>query len=176
MEDGQGEVELVTPDSVELAPVSNHRGPGPNWGRLEKPHVRQALIRDLALREESQKALGLRYGVNQTSIREFGIRHQGEVDAANARLQEILDNKFAHLWSTRKENRIAQYEASFERVDTILNDADLRASVNTAEMVRTQHQALRAIAEEMGQLKQQVEVTGVQITYHVEGVDMSKLQ
>lgn len=151
-----------------------------NQGKLEKPRIREALIRDLALREIPQTKMAAKYGVSQAAISKFLIRHESDIVAAKDRVQELIDNEFAHLWSYSRINRVTELQGAYERIertlDAVEHDEGLRATVNTAEMIRTQAQILKAIADETGQSKQVVEVHGIQVTYHVEGVDMSKLQ
>jgi hypothetical protein len=148
-------------------------------GALERAHVRTALIRDLATGGHTRRQLAARYGVAHPSIVEFAQRHADEVTALRARLAEIVDNTFAHLWIADKVSRVAEYQQDAEDADAILADAEaIHAGVQWAETKRIKAQALRAVAEELGQLPSRHTLQhegGVSVRYVIEGVDMDAL-
>lgn len=142
-------------------------------GALERPHIRLQLIRQLATGEHTQTDLAARYGVSQPSISEFAARHAERI----ADVAGKLDDEFAGLWVAEKANRIAHLQAQVEQIADMLGADDLRVGVSYAEVARTQQQALRAIADELGQIpaKVQVQHSG-QLDVRLNGVDLEALR
>ena len=121
------------------------------------------LVQELAFGDQSHTALGERYGVTRQAIQAFAKRNA-------ERIAEVVANKddaYAGLWIAKKERRIAEYLRDVEEV----NDLD----TPDAQLKRVKHNALRAVAEELGQLKTNVEVES-KVHYTVEGVDLDKLR
>jgi hypothetical protein len=129
-------------------------------GQLERGWRRTALIRDLAAGEATQVELAVKYGVTQPSVSAFRDRHEREIDAVRTQ----LDDKWAALWAADKFNRVAELQSDIE---TITGEDD-------EKLLRVKHAALRQIAEELGQLKQVVEVGG-SVTYTITGLDPAAL-
>lgn len=144
-------------------------------GDLERGHVRARLIRDLATGDHSQVELARRYGVKQPSVSAFAARHAERI----ADVAEKLDNEFAALWAADKFNRCAEYQQDAEDVARMLADPELaaKAGVQYAEMVRVRQTALRAIADELGQIpaRLQVQHSG-SLSVEVNGVDLAALR
>ena len=164
-------VEMLKPPPEAVARYGETGRPGYR-GKLEVGWIRSKLIRDIAADELTPGDLAEKYQVSYEAIAQFRKRHAPEIDKARDRLED----KLSHLWIAEKAARLAEYEAAFERIRAILDDSDLRANVNTAEMIRAQFAALKAAAEELGDLTQKIETRTVSVNYIVEGVDMSKLQ
>lgn len=143
-------------------------------GALERGHVRARLIRDLATGEHSQVELAKRYGVTQPAISMFSSRHAEEIADVALRISD----EFAALWVASKFNRVAEYQQQFADVAATMADPDTaaRAGVNAAEMYRVQQQALRAVADELGQIpaRVQVEHSG-SLSVQLNGVDVGQL-
>lgn len=143
-------------------------------GALERGYVRANLIRALAAGEKTQSQLAELYGVTQQSISEFAQRHKLTIEHTRAN----LDDEYAHLWIAQKGNRIAEYEKHVDTISQIL-DEGARSSVPTSEMLRTAQAALKAVAEELGQLpnRQQIQHSGsVSVNYVVDGLDPEVLR
>lgn len=143
-------------------------------GALERGHVRARLIRDLATGEHTQTELARRYGVGQSAISQFASRHAERIADVASR----LDDQFAALWAADKFNRCAEYQQDAEDVAKMLADPEqaARAGIQYAEMVRVRQQALRAIADELGQIPARVQVQhsgGVDV--RLNGVDLGAL-
>jgi hypothetical protein len=130
-------------------------------GKLEAGWAKTRLIRDLATGEKTQVQLAAEYGVVQSSISEFADRHRDEITGLRARVED----EWAALWAADKFNRVAEIQSDIE---------DIGRS-DDEKLLRVKHAALRQIAEELGQLKTQVEVGG-KVTYVIEGIDPSVLR
>lgn len=134
-------------------------------GKLEQAWIRRQLILELAVDNETRSALADKYDVDQSAISHFATRHRAEIDDRRGK----LDDEFFGLWIADKVNRVAEYQDDVERINTAL-DAETDASLLKAKLA-----VMRQVAEELGQLKTSVELTG-KLTYVVEGVDLSRLQ
>lgn len=133
-------------------------------GDLENGWARKSVIRDLAAAEKSQNQIAAEYGVSQGSVSEFAARHRDEIE----RHRQHLDDEWYGLWIAQKRHRVAEYQADVERItDALDNETD-------PALLRAKLAILRQTAEELGQFKQEIEVTGT-LTYVVEGVDMGQL-
>jgi hypothetical protein len=132
--------------------------------KLERGWVRARLIRQLALAEATQTELAAEYGCDQSAIALFLKRHKPEVEYQRGRLAD----EWAGLWIADKRNRVAEYQSEVERINSALDRE------TDPQLLRAKVSVMRQVAEELGQLKQEIEVTGT-LTYVVEGVDMSTL-
>lgn len=132
-----------------------------NPGTLERGAVCRRLILALATQEKNQVQLAAEFGVVQSSISEFATRHRDEITERRAH----LDNELAGLWVADRYNRIAEMQADIEEISDSKDE----------KLLRVKHAAFRQIAEELGQLKTSIDVSG-RLTYVVEGIDMSALR
>lgn len=149
-------------------------------GALERAHIRGQLIRHLAAGGKTKTQLGKQYGVTHQAISAFASRHAVEISQVHARLQDKLDDEFAHLWAADKVNRIATLQDQVEQVADLMADPEraANAGVQAAEMYRTAQTALRGIAEELGQLPQRSTVQhegGVSVRYELVNVQLGDL-
>jgi predicted transcriptional regulator len=134
-------------------------------GKLESGWAKARLVRELAANEKSQVTLAQEYGVTQGAISQFSARHSDEIEATR---NNLADEWFG-LWVTDKRNRVAEYQDDIEKINEVLaNEPD-------DKLLKTKLSILRQVAEELGQLKETVELTG-KLTYVVEGVDLTRLQ
>lgn len=122
------------------------------------------MIRDLAAGEMTQVQLAAKYGVVQSSISGFASRHRDSIDHLKTRANE----EWAALWAADKFNRVAELQSDVDSMRQPSGD-------DAAQMYRVKHAALRQIAEELGQLRQTVEVGG-RITYTITGIDPAALR
>lgn len=141
---------------------------------LERGHVRLALIRDLAGGEHTGAKLAKKYGVCAQAISEFKRRHE----AAIAEVRGKLDDEFAGLWVARKAARLAEYENDLLCIQEAIELAAEAAGDDApppvpADLLRAKHRALRAVAEELGQLptRMDVQVSGEVVHYAFGGDD-----
>ena len=157
-----------------MARQSSERNPG----KLSRGHVRYRLIRELASQEKTQRQLAREFGCHPSAITQFKQRHAAEI----AQVRADLDNEFAGLWVTRKAERLAEYMADIERIGDGTVEVELEggpegatitASKVDAALIRAKQAALRAVAEEMGQIpsKVNISVEPVTLRYEVAGVD-----
>lgn len=146
----------------------------PRAGALERGHIRLKLMRDLAAGEHSQTDLARRYGVTQPAISQFAQRHAERIADVASR----LDDEFAGLWVAEKAARIAELQQQVDSIADTMGDpnAAAKAGLGAAEMYRVQQQALRAIADELGQIPARVQVQhSGQLDVRLNGVDVSAL-
>jgi hypothetical protein len=120
------------------------------------------LIQDLAVGDHTYSELAERYDVAEQSINNFANRNRQRIaDAARGQVEAL-----ANLWITRKEMRIATYQAEADRNLLLIDNieaavADISESVgvpvspDTDKITRLQTNVFRALAsaaEETGQL------------------------
>lgn len=132
-------------------------------GKLERGWAKTRLIRDLATAEKTQVQLAAEYGVRQSSVSEFATRHADEIAAVRSK----IDDEWASLWVADRFNRVAEMQDDIEKISEL--------PVPDRDLLRVKHAALRQIAEELGQLKTQVDLSG-KITYVIEGIDPGALR
>ncbi len=142
-----------------------------NRGKLERGWRKGALIRELAEGERTMRDLAAQYGVSVSSIHEFKERHEEEILFVRANLED----EFAGIWVAKKSNRLREYEADLEAIEELLTSGEN----DTKDMLVAKHRALRAVAEELGQLPNRMSVSAevqTRVTYTVPGVDVSDLR
>lgn len=127
----------------------NPRGSRP----LERSGVRHALIRELAGGEVTQTELAAKYGVTTAAMTYFKQRHADRI----AEVRQNLDNEFAGLWAARKAARIDALQRDIEIADGLLDpgspgDDGVLSEGPDPAWARVKAQALRMIAEELGQI------------------------
>ena len=128
-----------------------------------------ALTRDLAEGLKSQNALAAEYGVSQGTISNFKADHRPEIDE----MREKLTNAYAGLWAAEKAKRIAALQQDVDDYDAE------RGEFNTLspDARRVRQGALKAIAEELGDLPQRIRVEGGKepVKHVLEGVNTEDL-
>lgn len=134
--------------------------PAHNSGEGLRGRHKLRLIRLLAVGEMTQDELAEEFGVTQPAIAQFKKRNRDEIEHVKANLED----EFAGLWIARKKDRVAELEDVAER---------FKADDPKAANIRLR--ALKQAAEELGQLKVSIEVSGG-VDYTVEGVDPKELQ
>jgi hypothetical protein len=114
---------------------------------------RLALIRDLALGEWTPDHIAEQIGLPADDVRAFAREHEKEIDEVRAALAGHLAIETAGLWITKKQNRIAEYQAEAEEIDEFLaaerkNGPDFNRLVRDA--IRMKLDLFRQTAEELG--------------------------
>lgn len=143
-------------------------------GALERGHVRARLVRELATGEHSQAELARRHGCSRQAVSDFARRHAERIADVAGR----LDDEFAALWVASKVARLAEYQQDIEDVEALLADPETaaKAGVAWAEVKRVKQAALRAVAEEAGQLPARVQVQhSGSLDVRLNGVDLDAL-
>lgn len=132
---------------------------------IDRGHIRLKLLRELALGEKNQVQLASEYGVGQSAISMFATRYSDQIEEIRGK----LDDEFAGLWIAQKANRLAAYQQDVDDVDS---DEDK----NTAEWRRIKHNAVKSVAEELGQIpnKSTIQHEGT-VIHKYEGVDPDKV-
>lgn len=175
-------------------PVPAYPGYG-GRGHLERGWRRQWLIRQLATGEFSKNELARIMRAHRQSIRDFEIKHQAEIES----MIRQIDQEFAGLWVAEKVNRLAEYQQDVEDANEIiageLGDPTAPPQVDPLDpggleseqaepapsaaptWVRIKHAALKAVAEELGQIPNRVrmDIGGQVATYRIEGVDLDQV-
>lgn len=130
---------------------------------------RRQLIRDLALGNHTYSELAAKYDRHETSIRSFERKYKEFIDEVKA----AHENEYAGLWIVSKTNRIAEYQQDVEEINEVLaRQLDSGEELNSG-LVRMKHNALKSVAEELGDLPTRVQVQSdnKSVTYHIEGVN-----
>lgn len=130
---------------------------GPGLGGYRKLQ----LIRLLASGTKTQDELAEQFDVTQGAIAQFKKRNLAAIEDVKANLED----EFAGLWIAHKKHRIAELENIVEK---------MRAATD-AKSANIHLRALKQAAEELGQLKVNIEIGG-HIEYSVEGVDPDELK
>lgn len=147
--------------------MSNPRAtpPPPGGGPNRKPpirgHKKLNLLRDLAAGDLTYDELAVKYERHRTQIHNFA--HTAANAAAIAQIRAAGMEALAGLWAADKTNRVAEYQDDVERF----------ASSKDPALVRLRQSALRAVAEELGQLTTRIE--GTHTVYEFRGVDPADL-
>lgn len=165
-----------TIEEPELEPYRGHRY------KLSRGWRKTWLMHKIARSETSHSALARALGVSHQAVMMFARRHAEEI----AEIRTRLEDEFVTLWIADKINRLAEIQQDVEDVNTVIGsvfdpkdaDAALAECADIPQWIRLKHAALRAVAEELGQIpnKSSVQVEGEQkLTYNIVGVDMSKV-
>lgn len=156
-------------------------------GMLESTRTRVALVRKLA-GGASARGLARDLGVTPRAISEFAKRHADEI----AEVKTDLENELAAAWISSKLRRVIEYQADVELLNAALewveawhpcecSDPDcLQRTIgppapNLLQIMKAKHRALRAVAEELGQLPARLIVkseTRETVRHEVVGVDL----
>lgn len=139
--------------------------------KLSHPAVSMRLIRELALTNKTQRQLAEEYGVVQSSICAFSERN---ADAIND-VRENAEDEFAGLWVAKKQNRVAAYK---EQIDYIADRIGEGLEDDPVAALKVAQAALKAVAEEMGQLTARVAVQAdvqAKVRYEIVGVNPEDL-
>lgn len=134
---------------------------------LEQGWRKAQLIRQLAMGELTQQRLGEMYGVSQASISRFAARYKGDIEMVRYRLAEQVQAGAEHLWVVGKQNRLAEYQATAERM----------SELNTPRSHEIKISALKAVAEELGDLpaRTQVNIEQNTVAYEIVGVPVEDI-
>lgn len=129
---------------------------------LMRAWTRLALIKELALGQQTQHSLAEKYGVSDQSISEFKQKHK----AAIADVLANADAEFSGILLAQKSNRLSMYQGMIEAAE------DNNDHKGAAKM-------LRQMAEELGHLPTRLQVSGqldTKTKYVIEGVDLEGLR
>lgn len=133
--------------------------PGADGQPRLRGRQRIALLRDLALSDMTVLQIAVKYDRSEGTMYAWKKNHAAEIDAIRA----DAANEFAGLWVAQKVNRVAVYQDDIETLEESGEDMALK------------HKALRAVAEELGQLTQKQEIQA-SVVYQVEGVDPESMR
>ena len=135
--------------------------------KLSRGYKKLQLLRELAIGEKTQRQLAAEYEVTQGSIWQFRKKHAEEINA----IRQNMDDEFAGIWLANKVNRIVEYVTDIEEINSL--------EVLDATLLARKQAALKAIAEERGQLQQRIQVDAdvkAKVTYEVVGTDVENLK
>jgi hypothetical protein len=133
------------------------------------------LKKDLAEGKESQTFLARKYGCDQAAVSRFKTENADEI----AELRAKVDDAYAGLWIADKKARVAYYQDDVEIVTTLIDNVGtgVRSNKEAAELLRARAAALKAVAEELGDLPVRVKLEGGAnpVRHVLEGVDTQDL-
>lgn len=140
-------------------------------------HVRYEICHLLAEGTLTQTQIAERYDVSAHAISNFNRDNRERI----AEIRANMADEFAGMWIANKAKRVEVYQESAEWVSTVIEqqatlDPLLLPPILPA-LIRTQHNALKAAAEEMGAIpaKIQIQVQPVQVDYKINGVDIDQV-
>lgn len=142
-------------------------------GKLERGWAKYRLIADLAAMENTQVELAEKYSCVQSTISDFAKRHAAEISAKKQALADDLHG----LWVARKADRLAEYQQTIEDIEDFVESTDM-SDKDAREAVALKLRALRAVADELGQVPQRPAGGGSQttVTISVDGVAVEDLR
>ncbi len=126
----------------------------------------------------SKDQLATKFGVSKASITRFAKEFFDDIEHYKFRLAQTAKDMYEPtLWIHNQMDRLAQYQQCFEDLEAqvILDTANNRR-VDTG-LIKTKLQALRNVAEELGQIQPKMTTTidAPIVTFTIDGVDMSAL-
>ena len=143
------------------------------WGKLERGWRRRVLIVQLAESNTPQSQLAREHGVTQVAIHRFNKRHMAEIEEVRNRAGDEL----ATLWITKKVNRLAELQEDVMRLDDQIAYYHETGRYINPLIVSEKRQLLRAVAEELGELKNHINVnSSSSLKHQIQGVDMEDLK
>jgi hypothetical protein len=119
------------------------------------------IIRDLASGELNQTEIANKYDISVPYVSRLKQQWSLEIEAQKNGSQ----NPLAALWIADLDKRVAEYEAIYEQHEEFTDPKSTRIRLD----------CLRAVSELLGQLPQRMQQapSQVELTYKVEGVDMT---
>lgn len=153
--------------------------------RLDRLPARIHLIRALAVGAKSQEELAQQHEVTQGAISHFAKRHAEEI----AHVAANLEDEYAGLWIADSKERLTRYMDDVEKIDAIhtrhfewfeesngLDEEAMPLPVPLdAALLGAKQRALKAAAEERGQLAPTRFDVAQTVRYEVAGVDPEEL-
>lgn len=141
---------------------------GVGRSKIDTGWRRVKLLRELAKGEHTQAWLADKYGVSESSMSRFARDNRIDIDEVKKQHEDKL-SEMEGLWIAERWARIAEYQRQY---DDAMDHADENGY--DAGGSKAAQAALRAVAEELGQLKMNID-TRMQVNYKIEGVDLDKL-
>jgi hypothetical protein len=128
-------------------------GSGASPATALRGRQRLMLISDLAMGEWSLEELATRMGLPVADIRVFAETYAHEISEVSQALAGHLSIETAGLWVTKKQHRMAEYQAEIEEIDQYI--AELRRngvkwSRSHRDMLRARQDLYRQVADEVG--------------------------
>ena len=139
--------------------------------RKIKGHRRMRLISQLAKGSLSYAELAEKYDVVESTIKRFAVREAENIE----RVRKNAEDKLASLWIAEKLNRLAEYEADVEAIN---KRTERGVDEDNISLIRAKHNALKSVAEELGQLPSKISVdveAETKVNHIINGVDMGDL-
>lgn len=138
--------------------------PSPETRRKLRGHAAYTLVRELAAARQSPAQLAKKYGVEVEAILYF--KELNDEPIAMILADAAKDHALVGLWIAEKAKRLAEYQRDVDGINELEN--------LEAPLLRVKQNAMKSVAEELGQLTQKVEVDNT-VRYSIDGVDMDKL-
>jgi hypothetical protein len=144
------------------------------WAPQIRGQERQDLVDDLARGDKTHAMLADKFSRSLQAIRQFSARNSVEIAQRRQMLLGEVSDEASHMWVSDKVTRIAWRLKWIEDLDAHLADPDLDPQLRS-RYTRDAAMLLRAVAEELGELRTQVDVdTGPTLTSAVIGWDIEK--
>jgi hypothetical protein len=111
-------------------------------------YERHELCHHLAKKDIPVSRLAELYDMVPQSIYQFAKRHAAKIEAIRTAFEKNLDNEFVGMWVVEQKNRLLEYEADIEYVNTKISEG----IEDDTKYLRIKHTALKSVAEELGAL------------------------
>jgi hypothetical protein len=117
---------------------------------------------------ETKRALLERFKVTDLEVESFSAFYAPVIQAYVTQAEQA----YTHLWIADKGNRIAEYQADVDRINTALEGVD-ETDRAFSNLVKAKHAALKNVSEELGQLplRSSVRVQRETLQVTVEGAE-----
>lgn len=117
-------------------------------------HVKLELMRELAMQSAPHDVVAARFDLKTSEVKSFEDRNYDAIQEIRLALLEEVVNETAGLWISHKAKRIAEYQEDVDliniRLANLEDEDELEPATLTA--IRTKHNALKSVAEELAQL------------------------
>lgn len=148
----------------------------PRYEMLERGHTRVQLITDLASDSLSTDVLAAKYKCKPADIKLFSENNSFDIGEQRKAIQDGLKDEFRLLAMHNKSARIAVYEQQISMIEEYVAWSESLGRPVPPNLIKLQQSALRAIAEELGQLRTHVEVDQKIVHSVINGVNPEDLK
>jgi len=167
----------LEPAQTVMGRIRSENAEAAKRGSLNRGAKKVRLINELARNEATVAELAERYEVTEATICNFKRKHNYIIEATRKRVNANVAQVMEHLWVVNKADRLAEYQQAVEDLEFIITKGLTTTGTIDAKLVRLKFDALKNIAEELGELPPRVAIqnNNTMVNYTLEGVDLDAL-